>query len=381
MTAEPLEYAPEPAVGDVTLTRSGDGDIVVTLRPSWWRVGRVLLPVTAYPFGAFLVTVGLFVGTRGRSQDPSWWPMIFGVTGFTFVLALGGSTVALTVALNPIVWTVNRVGIAVAFRRPTRIVHQRFPAAGIADVRVERLRIGNHLWKRLALAAVDPTGERAVHTLGRRAELEVMARAFRDGLGLGDDPLGEVGLPPPPPRRSRCERQVGRDTVEVELRPPRVGFAGWILIGLIPAAGGIAAHLNRQPAPGTHPAPVFTAAGLTVLAGAFLTTIALAVLYRFRRTTTITVCTRDVTLSEQSLVRPGRETWPIARVVGPSLTVRPGGRRADLSLSLTDGTSAPLVINGPARDVRYIHDTLAVALARHAPATSPVPPGDDARPV
>ncbi len=357
-----LDYAPQPAVGDVTLTRA-DGVTIVTRRPSWRRVGIALLPLGAALAVAALVLAGTYVKPLSKAiaaADVPWAGWIVVVVG------VAGSVRPLVVAANPIRWTVTPDGIELTLRRPMQVVHEAYPRAGIADVRVERVRVKDQLFKRLALVTLNPAGGRLVHLRGRRAELAFVAEAFRDGLGLAPDPFGEAAFPPPP-RWGRVQRRIGLRSVGVTLRPPRLGRPGAVIIlGVLDAAGVAAAALSRMPE-SRLPLDASSLWGLLLLATVGVACGLLAAVHHLRRRVTIDLTPSGLTLTERSLIRPARASWPIARVASLATTDRSGGRRADLWITLQSGAVEPLIQNGPGPEVRFVYQTLSVALQRIRP--------------
>jgi hypothetical protein len=199
-TGQPqLEYAAQPAVGDVVMTRSG-GVTIVVRRPNAWRIAGTLWPIVLA-----LVAIGAV------TLNPSGRAVSVPNVVFCVVAILGasvGTVPGLVYACHPVRWEVSPTGITVTARRVAHVVHHRYARFDIADVRVERVQVQNHLFKRTAVVTVTPYGARRVHCYGRRAELDFVAQAFRDGLGLGSDPLGESGFPVPP-RWSRTTRLIG----------------------------------------------------------------------------------------------------------------------------------------------------------------------------
>lgn len=365
-TALPLEYAAQSAVGDVTLTRV-DGVTTVTRRPSWGRVLEALWPVVAVAVPVLAVlSVPLF-----RNPIPGPLLAVFGLLAAS--LGVGASLPGLILACHPIRWEVSPTGIVLTARRATRVIHEHYPATTVVDVRVERVRLNTQIVKRSGLVTVNPVGGLLLHARASRAELALMAQAFRDGLGLGPDPLG-IAEYPTRPRWSVTDRRIGRDADVVTVNSARLPLdavvAPAILAGVFVVATALVHGLG--PAGGSWSAAL-AVGGATVAGAALPGAGGLLLLYRLRRRVTIEMSATGVTLSEASLVRPGREAWPSARIVGPLLSIRPGGRRADLSLQLTDAPPAVLIANGPARDVRYVHDGLAVALGRRRGQPQPQP--------
>ena len=356
-----LEYAPGQAVGDMTLTRSG-GVTVITCRPSWRRVGLALLPIVLLVVPT-VVAVGL--GSVLRSvQGLSPGSAVVLTVGL--VATLGSMIRPLVVACNPIHWAIAKTGFTVAFRRPMHVVHEEYSRAHIADVRAERVRVKNQMFKRLALVTVDPAGRRTVHARGRGAELAFVARAFREALAIGPDPLGESAYPPRP-RWARTDRRVGRGAVVVTLRPPRLGWAGLFVIAAVLAATMTCSYFMVQVPRRRWPLPPAGAWCALAFVATLLAYALVMAVHQLRRRVTLTVTAARVTLSEQALFRQGRDAWPTDRVRGFGQQVRDGGRKADLYLELDGGSVVPLVAQGPVRDVRYIRDTLAAALARSQP--------------
>ena len=367
MTA-PLDYAPQPAVGDVTLDRGTDGATIVTVRASGRRFATAMAPGLAIA-GTVLAVLGVTAAVYGfgrRSPLPADNAVL--VAGLCVLIFVGAYLPAASRALYPIRWQVSRGGIDVAFRRPTHVATETYPAANVADVRVERIKLKNQLRKRPGLVVITPAGQRVVHRFGPRHELAFMATAFRDALGIGPDPLGEAALPPPLPWWRAVERQVGRTDLAVTLgaeRWPADGLAiavPAVVAGVGVYAGDRALHLVQFTA-------LASAVGAMVVAS-LVAGGAVLLVQRLRRAVTVAVAQDHVTLVEQRLVRPGREQWPTAQVKGLRLDPRRHGR-ADLSLVLVDGTSISLLDRHPLDAARYAHDVLSAGLNRARPVPPP----------
>ena len=358
-----LDYAPQPAVGDVTVGRGPDGVTVVTLRSSWRRVGRALWPATA--LAAVVIALLAFNTVLSWHAPRSAMPVESAVvvTRVTAVVVVGSSARPLVQAMHPIRWEASPHGVHVTLRRPAQVFNEQYPAAALADFRVERVRLKNKMvFKRSGLVAIGPLGQRVVHLFGPPAELACIAGAFRDALGIGPDPLGEAAFgPPPPPWWSAVRRQVGRANVAVTLRPVRLPVDA-LAVG-VPAtlAGGATSVLECHA--GLLPWATAAAAGAAVAAAvALLLGGGLLLVYRLRRTVSVAVDPAHLTLTEQTLIRPAVERWPTQRVAG--VRMAECGRRGNLLLDLIDGTTVPLLTGQPIRAVRTMHDTLVVGLAR-----------------
>ena len=361
MTA-PLEYAPQPAVGDVTLVRGADGVTVVTLRSSWRRIGRALWPATALATAviALLAFNTVLSWHAPRSAMPVESAVI--IAGVAVVVAVGSSARPLVQAMHPIRWEASPQGVHVTLRRPAQVFTEQYPAAALADFRVERVRLKNKMvLKRSGLVAVGPRGQRVVHLFGPPAELACIAGAFRDALGIGPDPLGEAAFGPPPPWWSAVRRQVGRASVAVTLRPVRLPVDALAVVVPATLAGVATAvlewHADLLPWATAAAAGAAVATAVALLLGGLLLLV-----HRLRRTVSVAVDPAHLTLTEQTLIRPAVERWPTQRVAGVRMADR--GRRGDLLLDLIDGTTVSLLTNQPIRAVRYMRDTLVVGLAR-----------------
>jgi hypothetical protein len=354
-----LDYAPQPSVGDVTLSRSG-GVTVVTRRASLRRVGRALV------FPLIYLLTGIAVFALGQVARRHSFLADNGVELAILSLVFVASTLPRVFhACQSIRWQVTTTGIEVQFRGIRQVIYAAYPRARIADVRVERQRIKNQqLFKRPALVAIGPTGTRMILTFGTRAELAFMAEAFRDALVTGTDPLREATLPRPPQDRfSRVATRIGRDNVEVTVRPPVLGRSGLVIIGAAVAGCVVAAYMVVHGSAVTHDEslkPLFvTLAGLGV---SVATTLLLSLIYHVRRTITIEVNPAGMHLSERALFRPGRESWPLHRV--GLLSVDIDGRRATFTVRL-GGIAMPAVqISGQSSDLEYVRDLLAAAIDR-----------------
>ena len=366
--AAQLDYAPQPAVGDVMLTRAG-GTVIITRRPSVRRTWQALWPlatVTGPILGVLLTGPHALALVSSPGQAVACAAAV--VTG------LAASLPGLALAIHPIRWEVTAAGITLTARRMTRVVHEVYPRETLIDVRVERVRLKNRLLKQRGVVTVNALGGRLFHTGGRPAELAFIAQAFRDGLGLDRDPLGELAFPPPPPRwRSRVQRRIGRRNVVVTLRPPVLGRLGWSAIAATLAASAAAAVTAK----GTHlwvsfALPSVSVPTLAMLALSIPTLLCLTLAYHVRRTVTLEVNDGGLHLSEESLFRPAWESWPFHRLGRFRVDAR--GRRADLTLLLGGGTSTLLVAGGPSVDVQYMRDTLARSVDRlvSPPPTGPV---------
>lgn len=360
-----LDYAPEPAVGSISLTRVGDAS-VITMRPSWQRalramggVGMVIVP------GIVFVLLNAWVWPT-RSVAPSVPWIAFGCY---VLLVLGTNVQPLFTAMNAIEWTVDSSGIKARSRRPTQVLVEICPRAGIADVRVERTRLKTMVLKRPGLVVINPGGQRFVHSWGTQAELLFMARAFKEALGMGDDPLGESRFSTKP-RGSPVQRRIGQRLVVLTVRPPLVGAIGWlVIVAVLVAMAWYDWHVAQEPERRSgipHLATYVIAAIIAVIAGG----LPLQWLYKIRRQSTIARGVDGISLTEHALLRPGYEFWPAERVAGLSLRVT--GKRADLLLHLVDQSAIPLISGGLTRDVRYIHESLSCGMPMTI-AASPVP--------
>jgi hypothetical protein len=246
--------------------------------------------------------------------------------------------------------------------------------ADIVDVVIEPVRPFASPSARYRVVATEWCGSRHVLAVGRRRQMERVASVVRAELNIGPDPLGRAAYPPRP-RRVRVERQIGPTRVTVTLPigslPLRIcgnvlGGASICLIGYF-----VNGWTSFTFTPATVRQIEWDVLALAIWAAVWgAWKVVDRRLGRRRRPASIKVTVDANTFRPGVVLQGGRshhESWPINRVVGPRLNARPGERRADLSLLLDDGTTAPLVNNGPALALSYMRDTLSVALARSAP--------------
>ena len=310
-----LEYATEPSVGGLALTRTADG-VTVVVRPTRRRVLAALgvgltFVLVAVGLAAFAVVGGFSSSSRRTaSVDPG----LLITAAFLAVTGIASAVPALVSALHGATWEATPVGAAYTGRRWNGIVRQVFPAAEVAAVRVERVRIKGHVARRRSVVLVGPNGRRRVVAYGTADEQAFLAAALAAGLGRPADPMHVARYPADPPRRTRLLRVVNPFGVAVVRRPPAVGWVGlgWLAVAAVAAVVTIRLVVDAHPDPfaGSMTAEdVVVTAVVFALAGG----LGLLGLYRLRRTTTVTAAAGGVTVSEQSPIRPG---WPTGHRTG-----------------------------------------------------------------
>jgi hypothetical protein len=348
-----LEYSPQPAVGDVIVDRSGDATIVI-LNGSFKRVLRPAATAAVVPVIGAILLLTTDMGSSSRTLNFVWVAVLVLVT--TGAVAKG-----VFIALQPVRWTIGANGVLVRLKTPSRIVEQLYPRIDFTDVRVERVKLKTMLLRRPALIAVRPDGGRVAHCFASRPELAFMADAFRRGLGLDDDPLGENAFAPLP-RRSRIARRVGLHNVAVGMKPPVIGKIGWAFLAvavptILIGCGKLSENWSKA-----VPASLYI---LLLIFGILPIWLPLAAIHAVRRRILIELTADTLTLNEKAFLRPAHESWPLARIRSIALD---GG----LFVNLIDDLPAPLLTFGRPADLRAIHDTLQVGLQRARSAPRPV---------
>jgi hypothetical protein len=220
----PLEYAPQPNVGDLTLSRR-DGVVTIQVLAGWRRILRagwsliLCLIFMAVPL-AFLILL------PAKINDA---PPIITVVSFSLIWGIATSIKPLLFTLRGHRWVASPTQLEFTGRRLTDIVNEVYPRNVIADLRVERVRMKNRILKRRGLVVIKPDGNKVVILFGTPAELDFACQTFKDALNLPSDPLGESHYQKPP-RWSRIKRRVTLDGVVLTLFPPRIGIDGVLLI-------------------------------------------------------------------------------------------------------------------------------------------------------
>jgi len=225
----PLEYAARPAVGHVVVHRTADRT-TLTLLPDRSRIIRAL--------GIFaiwvLVSVGFFAFTM-YFNPPRYEP--WGLYVCALLPLVGGAwqlALQLIFLLNPIVLELEPQRLVCSARKVSAVVHNEYSRAQIADVRVDKLRLKDHLVRRWYLVIRLTSGLDVALVRASRKELAFLAGQLREALGLGPDPLG-AGRYPPTPNSFRGTMRLIPNGLFLTLGPRR-----W-LIGL--TVGGVLALL------------------------------------------------------------------------------------------------------------------------------------------
>ena len=209
-----VEYAPQALCGSVELRRTATM-ASVTIRPTSSRILPGLIsPLVLTAFGGGLYWL---IYTLAGTSGPRGW----GILTFPLIFAgIGAVQAVFTLwrVIHPILFEVTGESLTYRWRTLTEAKSLAWPRPHIKNVRVERIRIQNEVLKRWSLVLHLLSGGKIVIFLARREELEVIAKALNEALGVStaDHPAMAI----PKPAGCRYTHFMWADGVAVEI-PPR----------------------------------------------------------------------------------------------------------------------------------------------------------------
>jgi hypothetical protein len=219
-----LEYAPQPSVGDLTLSRR-EGVVTIHVRAGWRRIFRAGWGLAFCAIFALTPLVYLLL-TPFKINDAV--PLII-VAGFSLFCGVATSVKPLLFTLRGHRWVASATGLKFTGRRLTDIVNEVYPRNTIAELCVDRVRLKDRLFKRRGLVIIQPNSGQILILFRTSAELNFACQSFKEALNLPPDPLGKLQYPKPP-KWSRVKRRLTLDGVVLTLFPPQIGAAGVFLI-------------------------------------------------------------------------------------------------------------------------------------------------------
>jgi hypothetical protein len=361
-----LDYARGAVVGAVSVDRrkaaDGSTGMVITIH----RATPVLRVAVAMAIiGAIATSTALllrYVPARPWVVVESLW-IVAALAGLAWMIAGASQTLA---AIRPRAIEISRELLSILVRRERDVVRAEFARRAIVDVLIEPVSIQRAILTRDACraTAVHATGERIHLHEGTRAETEFIRETLVAELQLPAKPWVETGL-----SRTRwpSRMHVRIDPYGVQVKQP--ARATWLLltitliasIGLPFAytfwrmhfAGRSWERIWEREAP-----PLW---GVGALIGGLLLSL---VVYNFRRSVTLTLNPRLLTVSESSPLRPALSEWPTSQLKSFATRKPKRGRRMSIEITLDDGSHAPVLEGLTKRDARVAIELMAVGLVR-----------------
>jgi hypothetical protein len=246
-------------------------------------------------------------------------------------------------------------------------VRWEYPASFIADLVLKRVRVKDQVWRPLRLVIVTPQGAETPVATGARDELVRLCAALREGLGLPDDPLDARRYPPAlSARRAGVTRTFLRRGVQIVV-PPRGNWLALVVAAPVIAVQTVitGAALSAR---GSWLDALLQWDAWILLRVVAITAIALVMLWaalrQLRRTTTLRIADRRLSLIETGLIQPCHEDWPLSAIS----TVRAAPchddpRLATLEILFRDGRDPIPALGGlPLEEVRWVAANLRVAI-------------------